>query len=374
MGTLTKFLPKSVWGQTLLLLLGWNLALRLLGVAGYFLLPERFAPLDFIGRFWQSNFLWWSFANFDGEHYLSIAKFGYQLRSGFPQYAFFPLLPLLIRLATYLVGDYFVAGTLVSQGFLWVGLTYLSKWCRTLKLPDIRLLLLASTGAVFLASIYTEPVFVALAAMTMYFTEKKEWGRAVLATALATATRANGPFLVLFLVIKLLQAKKSWFFAGLSGLAASAGLFGYMLFLYFKTGDALNWFRSHSAWGKTDATSPLVTAVAYFRAVTVTFQPDLIHLVVIFEILVTLIALALFIRLLQLRRLDLAYWVYLGGNLAMPIMTGSLGSMPRFFLLLFPVLTVIPSLSKWGRNLYYILSLPIAGAGVVLFTRGWWYG
>ncbi|KKU15401.1 MAG: hypothetical protein UX21_C0003G0022, partial [Microgenomates group bacterium GW2011_GWC2_45_8] len=172
MGKVTRFFTESIWGKSFLILLAWNLVIRLLAIFGYFLLPERFAPLDFISRFWQSNFLFWSFANFDGEHYLSIARFGYQFRGGFPQYAFFPFLPVLIKTIFFFVRDYYLAGMLASQLGLYLALVYIFKWCRELKLPEIRWLLLVSTGTIFLASVYTEPVFLALAAMSMYFAEK----------------------------------------------------------------------------------------------------------------------------------------------------------------------------------------------------------
>lgn len=374
MGTLARFFTRSAWGKSLLLLLLFNALVRLVAVGGYFLLPSRFAPLDFIAPLWQSNFLFWSLANFDGEHYLSIAEFGYQVRNGFPQYAFFPLYPLLIRLMSFFTRDLYLAGLLVSQLSLYLALTFLAKWTTSLKLRSITPQLLLSPGAVFLASIYSEPLFLALAAMTMYFCESKQWGRATLLTALATATRVNGIFLAIFLLVKIYKSSKSslisisYFFISLGGLAS------YMLFLYFKTGDPLAWFHAQGAWGKAVATSPLTTLVSYLRAISVDFSPDLTHLVVIFEVLVTLTLFALFVALLRSHLLDLSYWLYLALNLALPITTGSLGSMPRFILTLYPLFVVLPSLPKVSRALYYIVSTLVATAGTILFTRGYWYG
>lgn len=373
MDKVVKFFTVSDWGKSLKILLLFNLGVRLIGVMSYYLLPSRFAPLDFIAPIFQSNFLFWAFANFDGEHYLSIAKYGYQFRGGFPQYAFFPLLPLLINLLAYLVRDYYVSGMIITQLALWIALVYLSRWVKLLGIKDLRLSLLLTTGSVFLASIYTEPVFIALAVLTMYFSEKKWWGRAVLTTALATATRVNGTFLAGFLFIKLLQSKKS-LTSSLSYLLASfSGLFAYMTFLYFKTGDALAWFHSQGAWGKATATSPLTTALSYFKAVTYEFTADFVHYVVVIEVLTTAFALYLFYYLLKSKLLDLSYWIYLGGNLVMPILTGSLGSMPRFFLILFPLLSVVPSLPKIGKTMYYIFSITACLIGIVFFLRGYWY-
>lgn len=374
MDSLAKFFTKSIWGKCLILLVGWNIVIRIIAMTGYFVLSERFAPLDFIGSFFQSNYLFWSFANFDGEHYLSIAKFGYQIRNGFPQYAFFPLLPILIRSMTLFVRDFYLAGILITQLSLYLALVYIYKWCRELKLPDIRLFVLLSTGAVFLASVYTEPVFLALSAMTMYFSERKWWGRAVLTTALATTTRVNGIFLVIFLITKLIQNKVSYLRSTIYSLLSTTGLLGYMIFLQVKTGDPLAWFHAQGAWGKAVATSPLTTFIAYFRAITYQFQPDLTHLVVMIEVLTVFLAIFIFLVLLARRQLDLSYWLYLALSLAMPLATGSLGSMPRFFLTLFPLLVVVPTLSKSLKTLYYVFSITAGAVGVVLFTRGYWYG
>ncbi len=374
MGTLAKFFIRSAWGKSLLLLILFNISVRLIATLGYFVLPSRAAPLSFIATHWQSNFLFWSFANFDGEHYLAISQYGYQIRNGFPQYAFFPLFPLLIKLASFLTRDLYLAGILVSQLSLWVALTYIHKWCKVLKLADLRLPLLFTTGAIFLASIYSEPTFLALAAMTMYYSERGGWGRAALTTALATASRVNGIFLVIFLFVKIYKFSRSLLTPIPYFLISISGLFSYMLFLYINTGDMLAWFHAQGAWGKAVATSPLTTLVSYLRAVSVDFSPDLTHLVVLFEVVVTLTLIVLFVTLLRARLLDLSYWLYLVLNLGMPIATGSLGSMPRFYLTLFPLLVVLPRLPRLSRTMYYIGSVLIASIGVVLFTRGYWYG
>lgn len=360
--------------QSLIILIIWNIAIRAVAILGYYFLPQHYAPLSFISSLWKNNFIFWSFANFDGEHYLAVAKFGYQIRNGFPEYAFFPLFPLLIHTISFFLRDVYLSGMIVAQLSLWVALIYITKWCQILKLKNISLPLLVSTGAVFLSSIYTEPLFIALAAMTMYFSEKKWWGRAALTTALATATRVNGILLAVFLFVKLLKSTKSILKSGVYSLVSISGLFAYMFYLWQKTGDALAWFHAQGAWGKAVATSPITTLTSYLRAITIDFSPDLIHLVVVFEVATTAFAIYLFIKLLTSHRLDLSYWLYLALNLALPLATGSLGSMPRFFLTLFPLLSIVPSLPKLSKTLYYTFSISVGIIGIILFTRGYWYG
>ncbi|MFZ2199762.1 MAG: mannosyltransferase family protein [Microgenomates group bacterium] len=373
MKKLTQFIS-SIWGQSLLLLIIWNFVIRLVATFGYFILPEHFAPLNFIASYWKSNFIFWSFANFDGEHYLSIAKYGYQLRNGFPEYAFFPLFPLLVHGLSSIIKDYYLSGMLISQAALYFTLVYIVKWTKELKIPDIRLALLCSTGAIFLASIYTEPLFLMLASMTMYFSEKKWWGRAIFATALATATRVSGVFLALFLFVKLLKSKTNFVTSGIYLFTSLSGFMAYMVYLWQTTGDPMSWYHAQSAWGKATATSPLLTLSSYLRAISTQFVPDMTHLVVVIEVLVTVGAIALFIKMLLSHALDLSYWLYLALSLALPIATGSLGSMPRFVLTMFPLLVVVPTLSRFGKTMYYIFSISILLVGIVLFTRGYWYG
>ncbi|KKU88549.1 MAG: hypothetical protein UY18_C0012G0032 [Microgenomates group bacterium GW2011_GWF2_47_9] len=341
------------------------LGLRLLAVPGWFFLYERFAPLDFIAPIFKDNFLFWSFANFDGEHYLSIAKFGYQVRNGFPQYAFFPLYPLMIKMFSFVVRDYLLAGLAISFISLAAILYFVPK---KLHLP-----ILLAPGAVFLTAVYTEPLFLALAAATFYYANRKDWTKSVIFTALATATRVNGIFLAAFLLATLWQNRVSLKKILGYAIVSISGLVSYMLYLFITTGSALSWYHAQAYWGKAEATSPLTTAESYFRAVTFEFKPDLVHLVVVFEVAITLWAIFLTLTVIRKRLLSPPYYLYLLGNLAMPILTGSLGSMPRFFLILFPSYIAINTFSPNWRKLVYTVSSSIMIIGVILFTRGHWF-
>jgi len=67
----------------------------------------------------------WSFGNFDGVHYLGIAKDGYAYQ--FTQ-AFFPLYPILVKLVNYIVGNLVISGLLVSNvAFLFGLVIFLSS-------------------------------------------------------------------------------------------------------------------------------------------------------------------------------------------------------------------------------------------------------
>ena len=352
-------------------------AILLLSVAivGYFILPSRAAPTALIADFYHSNFLLWAWANFDGEHYLGIAQHGYRVIAGQSEYAFFPLLPLLINTLSRLGLDPYLSARLITLGSALAFCYILPRWASRYTSNPQSLLwsILLSPGTVFLVSIYTEPLFLLFAVLTFYFGDRKQWGKAALFTALATATRVSGVFLVLFLLIKLWQSKIK-ILASLSYLLASClGIFGYMTYLYSQTGDPLAWYHAQSGWEKSTATLPWDTAQSYATALTTEFVPDLTHLVVGIEVVLTLLLLYLLVIFFRSSKLDLAYKYYALGSLTLPLVTGSLGSMPRFSLALFPLFLAIPGLGRSAKFVYTTIFLVMAIIGVILFTRGYWY-
>lgn len=348
------------------ILLIYTLFILSVASLGYFLLPARYGPSPLIPSSYHSNFLLWSWANFDGEHYLNIAQHGYQTIRGQSEYAFFPLYPLLINLVSRTGLGLYVSSHLITLfsalGFVWI----LFKWAVPyIKNPLALLwLILLSPGTIFLSAIYSESTFLFLTILTFYFADRKEWGRATLMAGLATAARVNGIFLVLFL---LLKSRSPRALLGLSGLLA------YIYYLWQKTGDGLAFFHAQTGWAKSTLTAPWVTLSNYLSALTLNFEPDLTHLVVLIEVLVTIILIYLLVKFWRQKKLDYSYKYYALGNLALPLATGSLGSTPRFSLVLFPLLLMIPSLSPKLRTTYYVLSTLIAMIGIILFTRGYWY-
>lgn len=339
---------------------------------GYLTLPSIASPLSFIPEWAKSNFLWWSSANFDGFHYLSIAERGYETVLGQSQYAFFPLFPLLISVLGYLMPGFVAAHVIVGVSFL-AFVYFVTRWSSKYTDNPLQLLwmVLLSSGSVYLLALYTEPLFLALVSGTFYFADRKDWGKATLATAFATATRFPGVLLVLFLFLTLHKEKIKHAYA--YALAGLSGLFAYMLYLWQVSGNPFSWFTAQSGWGKSDLTSPLVTFANYGRALTVEFKPDITHLVVVVEVLVTVILLSLLYKFWQNRKFESAYKWYALGSLTLPLATGSLGSMPRFALALFPLFLTIPSLPKVARSFIATVFIITSILGIILYTRGYWY-
>ena len=151
----------------------WRLALLLLAWLGF-----RFLPLreDFLGggspEYLKAPWLW-SWANFDGVHYLVIARQGY---CQFQQ-AFFPLFPYLIRYLTGFLGNYLASGLLVSHLALLAGLFIFYRLVRldfsdSIARRSVIYLLIFPTSF-YLGSVYTESLFLVLVLGSIFAARKR---------------------------------------------------------------------------------------------------------------------------------------------------------------------------------------------------------
>jgi len=146
--------------------------------------------LSDIFRTWQQ---------WDAVWYMKIAAHGY---SGWQSTAFFPLYPLLIRLASFIVGPHWLlAALIVSNLATWTGFIALSMLAAQ-EFGDINLawraMLVAAAYplAFFLTAPYTEGLFLTFAGFALYFARRGAWRRAGVMTFLATLTHVTGVILI----------------------------------------------------------------------------------------------------------------------------------------------------------------------------------
>jgi Gpi18-like mannosyltransferase len=367
----------------------WRFGVFLVTVLGYFLLVEKYAPSSLIGFPWNKNFLFWSWANFDAEHFFHIAEFGYGYSQGLPTFSFFPLYSLMLRFLNKIFSDYFLAGQIIIFVFLPLTIYFFNRLLKKEGRADkkiwlINLLFLFSPGAVFLNAFYTELPFLFFTITSLFFLKEKKYWFSALLGLLASATRVVGIFIAPAIFWVLLQDKKSsWFrkifFSGLSAL----GLFFYSLFLGIRFGNPLLFGLSHQAWGKAQFVSPFKTLANYLLTI---FSPPpnlswLNYYTVLIEFFITLAALISFIylwsRALKEKK---AKPVLAFSTLAfiLPFLTGSLGTMPRYlltFLALFPFwANVFVKIKPWVRFILLGIIFLVFSSGIILFTRGYWWG
>lgn len=301
-------------------------------------LIQNIAPSFFPLKIEYLGEVGWS--NFDGIHYLSIAHFGYSLF----QQAFFPLYPLLIRLASLMVNipAYLLALT-ISHITFFIGLVFFYKLYRN-KWAVILLLLFPTSF--YFASIYTESLFFCLAVGTFYAAKCNQWKLVGVFGALASLTRLFGIFLFPLLLLeywsklRLIQNRKNLFWLFLIPL----GLLTYMIYLNGLTGDPLAFFHVQTAFGSERSVNKFILlpqVVWRYLKIFITYDFfAFTYYVAIFEFIVLLfMTVALFIGWKsRFSRSQIFYSLIV---LMIPTLTGTLSSLPRYALSAFPLFFIL---------------------------------
>ena len=246
-----------VWGAFLVGV--WCLA----GAAGW-MVADRGVSTPELG--WLERWGQWDFIHFQG-----IADVGYGGRpTGVPNEAFFPGLPLLLRLGGWLGLPDVGAGVIVSAVAGGVAAVALGRLARATTAtadggpardPGTLAVLawVAAPSAVFLAAPYTESLFLALALPAWLAARSGRWPAVGVLAAGACLVRVSGVFLVAALAVawlagtdpRTLVPRRHW--SDLAWLALPlAALAGWMAYLHAVTGDWLAWMHAQEEeWHRT---------------------------------------------------------------------------------------------------------------------------
>ena len=264
------------WAAVRLLALFAASRLLLFGCA---LAVEAFVPVDPIGSGGSalratSRPLLASLTSWDGVYYLGIARDGYHqvpVNGPYPDLAFFPLYPFVVRLATNLTGgDTALAAVIVANAAFLVALALLYALARRRLDPNgallVATLVTLQPGAVSFGVAYSDSLFLLLTVATFLAAERGQRGLAGGAAALAALTRLPGALLIVPLLVLFWQQDRrpraSWLWA----LGPPLGLLVFCGYLGVLTGDPLATFNAQAIWDPghvPDAVStPLVVGTA----------------------------------------------------------------------------------------------------------------
>lgn len=206
-------------------------------------------------------------ARFDFVHFDDIARLGYLPEPGTastaaPLYAFFPAVPMLLRLGVALGLSSVTTGLLISAIAGAVACIFLRRIADIYQ-PGLGLKAVAvfvvAPPAVFLYAPYTEALFLSFALGAWYYGLKSNWLGASLLCAISCTVRISGAFLLVALFVLWLTqyrardasssrspAKGSWLFLSIPG----AVLVGWMGYLALVTGDPLAYKTAQKYWGR----------------------------------------------------------------------------------------------------------------------------
>ncbi len=222
-----------------------------------------------------------AFNKWDSGWYTSIVQDGYQdeptnhENQDAANWAFFPLMPMVLRcISNILHKTPEILGPLMNTVVFTIALIvawhYLEE-TRNKKVACIFVLLMTmGMYSFYFSSIYTEAFYLLLIAGFFYAMKKEKYILMGIVGALASATRNTGIMLVFaiipYIIVKYIKQKgedrfsvKELFFYiikqpkfVLGVCLIPLGLFIFMLYLYFKTGDGLAFVHIQRAWGTGD--------------------------------------------------------------------------------------------------------------------------
>ncbi len=308
--------------------------------------PEQFTIYPRTDLFWDP------FARWDSGSYFGIARHGYKfVEDGRGNLAFFPLYPMLMRYLALAMGGgsvrVYMAGIIISWTAFVLAMIVLHRLAR-LDLPEgaSRALVYAAVFpfAFFFGAVYPESLFLLFTVTAFYGFRTKQWWLGAAAGALATATRANGIFMIPSLALVAYRETRGDRGAALrAGAALGATLLGigaYSLFVYNISGDPFEWAKAMSRWnwspGSVPGWQPLVTlAIAIARSpyAFITRSPSAVVDLLNAMTAIALLAATPFIW----RRFGPAYPTLILINLYVPLSSGLLEGIGRYAAVLFPV-------------------------------------
>lgn len=312
-------------------------------------------------------------ARWDSFWYVDIAKNGYHIEPNntLANIVFFPLYPFLIHSTAPLVGGNFVlAGWILSTLFLTgaviVFYKLLQEFHPTIDPETPTFYLLIFPTAFFLNAVYTESLFLFLSLLTFYYALKGRFNIAGIFGLLAALTRVTGILLfvpVLWEFFRRHGVRKMFSFSFLPTLLIPLGTFLFFLYHYFAFGDFLLFLKVESAWGRA-------------------FQFNKNHFLLFshpsaanFFLDIIFSAFALIAVYHVFKQKWVSYGLYILATLGVVLSTGTLMSIGRYILVLFPIYIALATIrSHHFEKIYTMGSLLLLALNVTLFVNWYWAG
>jgi len=336
-------------------------------VTPYHVRPDN-VLLDVFGSRWDTGF------------YLGIAGEGYAYEGArLPSVAFFPLLPMAMRLLSGFVGgDALVAGLVVSNGALLVAGMILYRLV-ALEGDEAAAgravwYLLIFPVSFFGSAIYSESLFLLCAIGALYAARRGMWESAAMLGVGAALARLMGLLVAPLLLVEWWSQRRRRPAADrppraalLAPLCVPLGTLAYMAFLGWRFGDPLAFVHASAAWGR--APRPVWEMVgSLLRAPAEGWSAMLwrggLPVNDWIDALAAGAFLALGLILARQRRWSEATFVLLG--VLVPVNSGLWMSQRRYVWVLFPALML---LARWGARPWVDRAITLLFAvGLALFT------
>lgn len=324
----------------------WAAGLFLLAFAAFRTLPD----VNGFGRQWASSPVKMSsrypLARWDSFWYADIVKEGYEWRNdgSLHNVAFYPLYPMVVgAVASVLRYDPLAVGSGVSLASLFAAIVLLGFLAREegFDAGATARALLAFPTAFFFAAVYSESLFLLLAVACLFAARRRRYGPATLFGFLAGLCRPTGFLLLIPLAWPLLEKRpvrvdrQSFKILG-AALSPLLGLGAFLFFVRLRLGDALLPFEIQASGWHHHLSWPWRPILRGW------FWPPRMR----FQVAATVAFFALAALLWKRHK---AYSLYVASTLLMACTSGTVMSVPRFVLVLFPAFFLIGEALRKSR-------------------------
>ncbi|MEI6650531.1 MAG: hypothetical protein WCL23_03805 [Candidatus Moraniibacteriota bacterium] len=329
--------------------------------------PERF-PVN------QSFDLVDMHDRWDTHWYKEIVNNGYHLEQNdtLSDVVFFPLYPFLIKVVgTIFLGNYVLAGWLISMAALIAGCAYLYALVREFH-PEIDpelpvLLMLVFPTAFFFTIVYTEAIFFLFTVACFYYVFKKRFMTAGLFALFGALTHSNGVFLglpILWETVRLFGWKDALFSKRILPMTFPAiGMFSFLLYDYLKFRDFWLFFKIESAWGRSFSVN--------WEHFSTFSHPAIVNLCIDSAFTVLIIAAIVLVW----KKLSPLYSVFMSLTVLAALTSGTLMSIGRYSLVLFPLFILLARIKNQTVLQAWIFgSVLFLAMDIVLFVNNYWAG
>lgn len=314
-------------------------------------------------------------AKWDSFWYLDIAQNGYSFKGAkkLSNIVFLPLYPFLIRVISFFTaGNLVLAGWILSSVSLLLALLYLFKLVKEFHpkidpyLPIIFLLIFPT--AFFLNAVYTESLFLFLSLATFYYALKRNFFWASVFGFFASLTRITGVLLFIPLAWEYLKSydfnlARSLNPKLLSIFLIPIGTLSFFLYHYFRFNDIFLFFRVEGWWGRMFKLNKS-HFLLFSNSAIVNFCFD-----------VSFVIFAIVILYFVFKELRVSYGLYMLATLAIILSTGTLMSIGRYILVLFPIYILLASVkNQYLRQSWIFTSILLLAMYTILFVNNYWAG
>lgn len=379
-----KFMKKLLENEKIIiaiLFLIWKALLLAVSAVSVQILELR--GRDFFGGGYETYItmpFFYGWANFDGEHYLSIANIGYK---GLEQ-AFFPLYPILMNFFANPFGhnifNLVLSGLLISNFCFLIALIILYKlilldYSKKIAYLTIISILVFPTSFYF-GALYNESLFLLLTVTSFYLMRKNRLFWASILGFLSSTSRIFGILLTGAFSIEVWKNKFKLSF--LSIFLIPLGLALYMYYQWITVGDPLAFYHLQKIVGPQHESGITLLPQVYFRYIKIILTTQITNPIYITMVLEVVIGLLFFILPIIgfFKKMRKSYIFYALVGFLLPTIQGSFSSVPRYVIVFFPSFIVLAILLSKFRIITRVSMLIFSAIWLIintaLFFRGYW--